>query len=74
MPLGSALPAGRGWVRLAVEVRAGWCRVTAGSKSLVSCPFGELPLKAYPSERRGLALKAWGGELQYREARFRSQP
>jgi hypothetical protein len=69
IPLGSALGSGEGWTRLSVAVSGGWCRVTAGSRSVVSCALAQLPMKAYPSA--GPGLRAWGGDLELRDARWR---
>ena len=69
IPLGSALGSAEGWTRLSVEVSGGWCRVTAGSRGIVSCALAQLSMKAYPSS--GPGLRAWGGDLEFKGARGR---
>lgn len=73
--LGSALPEGEGWIRVAVEARGPSCRVVAGPQVLVDGPLSELVRKAYPGPPSpALAVRAWGGDVEVRQARWRALP
>ena len=69
--LGAQLPAS-GWVRLRVETSPDRLRFLAGGRECLSRPPGELQDVLYPSpEGSALSLKAWGGDLEIRDARWR---
>lgn len=69
--LGALLPSS-GWVRLRVEVSDEKVRVLAGSRECLSCRPEELPRLLYPGRGgAALGLRAWGGNLEIREARWR---
>ena len=67
MPLAGAL-AGTGWTRVMVQVEEGWCQLLAGSRCLISCPVGDLKMKAYPSSQEGLWVRGWGGDVEIGKA------
>lgn len=71
IPLGgSLLPVREGWTRLRIEVRPDACRVTVGSRTALDRPSSQLGLEAWSVPKGGAALKAWGGELEVRDARW----
>lgn len=71
-PLGeNLLPAQAGWSRVRIEAGQGWCMATVGMRKVVSRPVPELGRELASSGERGVGLKAWGGDLEVREARWR---
>lgn len=71
VPLGVHLPVNT-WVRVRVEVATGSVRIWAGGRSILSETPERLALQAYPVEGgHAWAVKAWGGDLEARGARWR---
>lgn len=74
-PLGSHLPASRGWLRIRIEREDGWVRLTAGDRELFAAPASGLGALAYPGiggGGEGWGIRAWGGDVEIREARHKS--
>jgi hypothetical protein len=70
--LGAYLPSEGDWVRLRLENRSDRIRILAGDREVLACAPGALEAFSYPaSETQAWALKAWGGDLEVREARWR---
>ena len=71
-PLGVYLPPSGAWVRVRMEVRDERVSVVAAGQEYFSVSPGSLGTKAYPREgSEALALKACGGDLEMKEARWR---
>lgn len=69
--LGGQLPSS-GWVRLRLEISAARVRLLVGGRTSFACTPGGLDVLTYPSEHpAALSLKAWGGDLEIGEARWR---
>ena len=72
VPLGSHLPAGDGWIRLRMESGGGRVRLLVGGSPFFDVSESGLAAVAYPDPGEAVwALKAWGGDLEAREARWR---
>ena len=73
VPLGAPLGAPGTPVRLRLEVRGGWVRLTAGSYEILRRPGQSLAGAAGldPADPR-CGLKVWGGDLELAESRWRS--
>ena len=71
VPLGAYLPSS-GSARLRLEVSSGRARLLAGGRQVFSGAADALAKAIYPSDTRSpLAFRAWGGDLEIREARWR---
>lgn len=71
-PLGALLPPSEAaWTRLRVECHRGWCRAAAGQAELVSCPLSDLGNTGRRAEGQGVGLRAWGGDVEVKEVRWR---
>ena len=71
-PLGVYLPASGAWVRVRLEVRDERVRVVAAGQEYFSASPATLGARVYSWEgSEALALRAWGGGLEIREARWR---
>ena len=74
IPLGeNLLPAREGWRRLRLESGPGWCRAVVGGSLLVDSPATGLGLRLLKGKAQGVGLKAWGGDLEVRRARWRTR-
>ena len=74
VPLGAnMMGAGEGWWRLRVSVDASSSRVLLGDREVAGYAASELPRKLMPGPR-GLGLKAWGGVIEVKDARWRPLP
>lgn len=70
-PLGVHLPS-RGWVRLRLDLAPERARLRSGDREYFSCPPARLGTRIQPApEGLGTGLRAWGGSLEIREARWR---
>lgn len=73
VPLGVHLPVDRGWVRLRLELGTGKVRLMAGGEEVLSCRPEALPALSYPAAgKTPWGIKAWGGDVEIREARWRA--
>lgn len=71
IPVGdNLLAAGEPWKRLRIEASPAGCRILLGSREILRRGAGELAREAWPREEGGIGLKAWGGDLEVREARW----
>ncbi|GEM_PF-6467979 len=70
----ASLPEGQGWTRLRVEVASGWCRLSLGSRTVLSMPVAALREHAQPSPESGVSIRAWGGTILLDGARWRPVP
>lgn len=62
------------WTRVRIEVGPWRTRLVVGGRELIRVPTAELPLKLSPRpERKGVGLRAWGGDLEIRSVRWRSR-
>ncbi len=68
---GNLLAAKEGWSRIRVQADASGCSVALGGRLLVSCAAGQLERKLCGASERGVGLRAWGGDLEVRDARWR---
>jgi hypothetical protein len=71
LPTGAGLGTGEGWTLLRVALQGGWCRVTVGEAVVVSCPRADLPRVTSQVPGRGLGLRAWGGDIEVKHARWK---
>lgn len=72
IPLGGdLLPAGEAWRRLRVTVDPAGCQVFLGGKEALRETASTLPLKASPVVPDGSGIRAWGGAVEIRDARWR---
>jgi hypothetical protein len=72
LPLGAHLPEGKGWVRLRLETGPGGIRFLAGGREVLRVPVSGLPSMLHASdEAPAFGLKAWGGDVEVKEARWR---
>jgi hypothetical protein len=73
VPLGVHLPMARSWLRLRLELGGDRVRVLAGDTEILRCAAGALASFSYPvPEKAAWGLKAWGGDVEVREARWRA--
>lgn len=75
VPLGANLmSAGEGWWRLRISVDAASARVLLGDREVAAYAPSELPRKLMPAAAQGVGLKAWGGVVEVKDARWRPLP
>ncbi len=76
VPLGAeVLGTGEGWVRLRLERRRGWVRLTAGALEILSCPEDQSSRRAYPrTPPRSAGILVSGGDVEVLEARWKKVP
>lgn len=70
LPLGAPLGEGTGWVRVRVEVRDGWVRVRAGAYEMLSARVETLAGRL-ETVAPVCGLRAWGGDLEIADSRWR---
>lgn len=65
---------GEGWTLLRVSCGHGRVRVTVGEKDVLDLPEADLETRFPVEAAAGVGLKAWGGEIAFRRARWRPLP
>ncbi len=72
LPLGAQLPAGEGWVRLRLEQGGSRVRFLAAGAEIFSAQGAQLETFLHPVPTgEALALRAWGGDVEIGEVRWR---
>ena len=75
VPVGAnLLPTGEGWSRLRISAGSSACAISLGGRSLLSLLVLELSRNVVSAPSPEVALRAWGGEIEIREARWRALP
>ncbi len=70
-PVGAYLTASEQWTRIRLECQGGWCRASVGSSEIVSCAGTALERMGLRMEAGGVGLRAWGGDVEVKEVRWR---
>lgn len=70
LPVGGSLQAAA-WTRLRLERRRGWHRISLGSSEVLSGPESRLRRAGALVEGKGVGLRAWGGDVEVKQVRWR---